>query len=322
MIDITMLIVTRNSSKYIKSSIESLIKQGYKKEEYEIIIVDGMSDDDTVEIAKNYLNSQNINYKIIKNPSKTLAAGWNLGIKNSQGKYIVRVDAHAELLDSYVKIGVKKLQSDKNIGAVGGVLITKSQNYLGKMIAKVLSNPIGVGNSLFRIGIKKDVFTDTAVYAVYKKEVFKKIGLFNENLDRNQDIDLHKRMLKKGYKILTTPQMRAVYYNRTTMKKFIEQAFKNGFWVVYGKSGHFRHLAPLFFVLGILLSFLIPQLTLLLVSFYTIVVILFYIFKSQEKNILNLIVLSILTFLLHISYGIGSIFGFFKLIEEKIKAVL
>ena len=47
-----------------------------------------------------------------------------------------------------------------------GVLITKSETYTGNMIAKVLSNPIGVGASLFRVGVKEDTYSDTAVYAV------------------------------------------------------------------------------------------------------------------------------------------------------------
>ena len=310
---VSMLLVVRNAESYIEKSLYSLINQGFKKDEFEIIVIDGMSEDKTKEIAKNILEKENINYKIIDNPKLNLPSGWNLGINLANGEYIVRPDAHAELLDDYVKIGIEKLEKDSKLAAVGGVLITKSNTYIGKLIAKVLSNPIGVGTSLFRIGVKKDTISDTAVYAVYRKEILEKVGGFNENLTRNQDIDLHKRIQNLGFYFITTPDMRAIYYSRTNLKKFIKQAYENGFWVTYGKSGHFRHLIPLLFLITIFISiFISSKLFFLIMGIYLLAVAFAYIYKSKEKNIMNLIVLSILTFILHTFYGLGSLIGIIK----------
>lgn len=309
---VSMLIIVRNAESYIVKSIDSLINQGLKKDEYEIIIVDGLSSDNTIKIAKKYLEKNNINYRILENNKKTLASGWNIGLKASKGEYVVRPDAHAELLEGYVKTAINKLQQDKSLMAVGGILITKSSKYMGNMIAKVLSNPIGVGSSLFRIGVKKDTYSDTAVYAVYKKRIFEEIGFFDESLERNQDINLHLRILQKDYKILTSPDMKAVYYNRTTLKKFILQAYQNGFWVTYGKSGHLRHMIPMLFLFSIIVSLFSKILQLILYPLYFIVILFAYILKSKEYNPINLLVLLILTFTLHISYGFGSLVGLIK----------
>ncbi len=310
---VSMLIVVRNAEFYIVKSIKSLIDQGFEKEKYEIIIVDGLSSDNTVKVAKKYLDENSINYKILENKQKTLACGWNIGLKASEGEYVVRPDAHAELLDGYVKTGIKKLEENDSLASVGGVLLTKSSTYIGKMIAKVLSNPIGVGASLFRVGVKKDTYSDTAVYAVYKKKIFEEVGFFDESLQRNQDIDLHLRISEKGYRFLTSPDMEAAYYSRATLKKFIFQAYDNGFWVTYGKSGHLRHMIPMFFLLFVIVSLFSKNLQIVLYPLYLVAVVFAYIVKSKEYNPLNLLVLLSLTFALHISYGFGSLVGVFKI---------
>lgn len=309
---VSMLIVVRNAEVYIVKSIKSLIYQRFEQNQYEIIIVDGLSTDNTVLVAKKCLDENKINYKILENKNKTLASGWNIAIKVSEGKYVVRPDAHAELLDGYVKVGIEKLSEDNSLASVGGVLIARSQTYLGKMIAKVLSNPIGVGISFFRVGVKKDIYSDTVVYGVYKRKVFEEVGFFNESLERNQDIDMHLRMAEKGYKFLTTPDMCAVYNSRTSFKKFIFQAYANGYWVTYGKSGHLRHLIPMFFLLFIIASCFLRNLQFILYSFYILTVIVAYILKSKAYNPFNLFVLLSLTFTLHISYGLGSFAGVVK----------
>lgn len=309
---VSMLIVVRNAESDIVESIKSLINQRFEKKQYEIIIIDGLSTDNTIKIARQYLDNNSINYKILENKNKTLATGWNIGIKASSGKYVVRPDAHAELLNGYVENGIKKLRNDESLASVGGVLITKSSSYMGNMIAKVLSNPIGVGASLFRVGVKEDTYSDTAVYAVYKKEIFDKVGLFDESLERNQDIDLHMRISEKGYRFLTSPEMKAVYYSRTSLKKFISQAYDNGYWVTYGKSGHFRHMIPMLFLLLMIISLFSKILKLTIYPLYIGVVIFSYIIKSKEYNPLNLLVLLGLTFLLHLSYGFGSLVGLIK----------
>jgi len=74
---VSMLIVVRNAESFIVKSIKSLVNQDFDKKNYEIIIVDGLSTDDTLIVAEKYLNENSINYKILENEQKTLASGWN-----------------------------------------------------------------------------------------------------------------------------------------------------------------------------------------------------------------------------------------------------
>lgn len=315
---VTMIIVTRNASKHIEKCLTSLIDQDFKNDEYEIIICDGNSADGTIEKAKKILTNKKINYRIFENEQKILAAGWNIAIKKARGKYIVRPDAHAVLQKGYVKAGISKLEKEQHLAGVGGVLITKSDSYAGGLIAKVLCNPIAVGNSLFRVGVKKDIYSDTAVFAVYRKSIFDVCGYFDIKLQRNQDIDFHKRVIQKGYKLLTSPDMIAHYYSRSNIQSFLKQAFSNGFWIVKSRQYHLRHIVPLIFVVSlIILLTMNVGFALYSLMFYAIIVEISF-FLKNTNDILTLQFLLLLTLGLHISYGLGSVLGFLDKLRIKL----
>lgn len=310
---LSFVVVVLNSEKSILNCLNAILEQGIDLDTLEVIIVDGNSKDNTVAVCNEFFSKNKMDFNIINNPKKTLATGWNLAIKNAKGKYIVRPDAHAILHKNYIANGINKLKNNNNITAVGGVLETKSTNFLGDIIATVLSNPIGVGPSLFRIGLTKDIESDTVVYGIYRKTVFDKVGLFNEELGRNQDIEFHKRVKSKNLKMLTSPDLKAIYYSRSDLKSFTKQAFSNGLWVGKG-YGHFRHFIPLFFFISLVTSFIINfKLGLLFIGFYSIAVLISYLYFSKLWNPIKLIISIILTFLLHISYGFGTLIGKLKL---------
>jgi glycosyltransferase involved in cell wall biosynthesis len=318
---VSMIIVARNEEHHIKKAIDALRNQNFDRADFEIIIVDGTSEDATVVVAKQYLESYHIPYKIITNVKKNLAPGWNLGLKAAEGRYVVRPDAHAELLPGYVKTGIKKLEQDETLAAVGGVLETKADTYTGKLVSKILSNPMGVGTSLFRVGVKKDTYSDTAVYAVYRKDIFNIAGGFNEAVLRNQDIDFHKKVAALGYRFLTSPEMKAIYYSRTTAKYFLTQGYENGYWVTYGRGGHFRHLIPLFFIIFLMVSlFIDASFCMLFLTFYFIAVAGSFVIRSKVFNPVKLFIIAILTFGLHLTYGFGSLIGLYTAVVKGFKS--
>lgn len=183
---ISALLVTRNEKDYIRMSLMSLIEQTYPKSNYEIIVIDGESDDGTVDVVnairKEYC-TDGFNIDIISNPKRILAAGWNLGIKAAKGEYVVRIDAHATAEPDFIERNVETmLRVDAE--CVGGKLTTKSLKDEGGAVSLVLSSPFGVGNSSFRVS-DSEGYADTAVYGLYKKDIFELVGYFDEQMVRN-----------------------------------------------------------------------------------------------------------------------------------------
>lgn len=337
---VTAMIVVRNEENYIKECLRSLLEQSYPAESYEILIIDGLSDDSTLAFAKEteekYCYTKNysgeINNKIqvryINNPNKLLASGWNLGIKAALGDYVVRLDAHAFADKDFI---LKSVETMLNVGdavCVGGTIKTEAISKRGNLIANVLSSPFGVGNSKFRYS-QKPQYVDTVAFGLYKKEVFLKVGYFDESLARNQDNDMHRRIREEGGKFYLNPQITSTYRPRETVKSMVKQGFSNGKWNIITfrknpKSLSGRHLIPLFFVIGIiggLITSLIHHVFwMLFISVMLLYFILSIVFAAKKTcKIKNVLFTSVLFFLLHLAYGIGSLTSILLILKEKVK---
>jgi glycosyltransferase involved in cell wall biosynthesis len=322
---VSIILPCRNEEKYIDRCIQSLISNQSDEFPLEIIVVDGMSRDRTVEILRNYIARFPF-IKLFQNPEKTVPYSMNLGITQAQGEFIVRVDAHAIYPENYVATLVTHLISldADNVGAIWKTdVLTKNKKTLA--IKEVLSNRFGVGNALFRIGIDKITQVDTVPFGCYKKSVFTKYGLYDVRLTRNQDIELNKRILRGGGKIYLIPNMECVYYARETFSTMAKNNYSNGLWniltVKFTKklsSLSLRHFIPLCFLLSLMLplffSFLYPPLLWIAVaslglylSFLTMICL-----QLAVKKKLHFFYLMWSFILLHFSYGVGSLMGLFK----------
>jgi len=322
---ISVIIPCRNEEKYIANCLNSIIKNDYPKDFIEVFVVDGLSNDGTQDIVEEFSKKHNFIFLII-NKNKTAPYAMNLGIEKSTGEYIIRLDAHGEIPCNYFSTLVewsKKLNADNT----GAVLITDVINKTPKSlsIVKVLSNKFGVGNSLFRVGINSIQEVDTVTFGCYKKSVFRKIGLYDERLERNQDIELNKRLKKNGGHIFLLPHLYSTYHARETFSGIAKNNFQTGLWnmltVYYTKtfsSLSLRHFIPLMFYLSIILPLIVMLwyhpaglITAAILGIYFSVLLFVGIRIKETSTPLHLILWAFMT--LHFSYGFGSLVGLFRI---------
>lgn len=324
---VSVIIPVRNEERTVSNCIDSLLNNSYKN--IEIIVVDGMSNDRTVEVIKGYIDKYGEKIKLLQNSSVFTPTGLNLGISNSTGDYIMIASGHARYSENYIDECVNAIENGE-CDVAGGVMVVIPRSDSPKAIAisEVLKHPFGVGGAKYRTGAREKMYVDTVAYGVYKKEIFEKIGLFKEELIRNQDIEFNLRLKKAGYRTMLIPQARSYYYARDTYKKLWENNFSNGFWVTYSakfvrRAFRLRHLIPLFFVLYLFLFasvcfFQFSYLTILIsvpLILYVILSICYSLSISLKIGKFSLFFHLIIAFLtLHISYGMGSIFGVLRLI--------
>lgn len=324
---VSIVIPTLNEEKYIDKCLNSLIANDYENKE--IIIVDGLSDDNTKEIVNQIKNeNNNINIRIIDNELKITPVALNLGIREATGDYIMIAGAHTTYSKNYISACIKRLEDNK-CDIAGGTVITKpgKETTIAKSIANVLSHPFGVGGAKYRTGNEKEEYVDTVAYGIYKREVFEKVGLFKPELKRNQDIEMNLRLKKAGMRIMLVPEAKSYYYARDNYKDLIKNNFQNGLWVIlsthYSKKAYsLRHIIPLLFVLflilGTIASIFSPIIRipfLIILSLYLILSIYFSINVAMKNKNLKLFFSTLLSFwILHISYGLGSIYGLFLIL--------
>jgi cellulose synthase/poly-beta-1,6-N-acetylglucosamine synthase-like glycosyltransferase len=323
---VSVLIPCRNEEKFIAKCLDSIINNDYPKENLEVLVIDGMSEDKTRQIVQEYEHKYPF-IKMLDNPNKITPIAFNIGIQQAKGVIVFTIAAHATYEKDYISKCVSYMEKYE-ADSVGGIIITISGNnaLVGKAIVIALSHRFGVGNSYFRIGSKEPKFVDTVPFGCYKKEVFEKIGLFNENLVRNQDIEFNLRLKKAGGKVLLAPDIVSYYYARSDLKSLFMQNFKNGLWVIYSNRFakapfSWRHLIPFVFVSSLVGSLFLsifwnPFLYLfLMIILAYLTANVFFSLNISLKNGMKLFTFIVISFfVLHFSYGFGSIWGLMKLI--------
>ncbi len=326
---ITLILPCRNEELFIENCINSILENDYPADKIELLIIDGLSNDKTLDIAKKYINNdKGVKIKILENPGKFFPIAVNIGIVDSKGEYIFILGAHAVYDRKYFS-GCIETAIRTKADNTGGILITDGLNktFIGKAITFVLSNSFGVGNAKFRTGAVAEREADTVFGGCYKKEVFEKYGLFNENLISSSDMEFNVRLRRNGGKIILNPTVKATYYTRTDFLKFVRNNFRNGYWAIYPIKFvkyipvSLRHLIPLFFfggiTLGLVLSFysdFIKYLYLIILFIYIHLGVIFSL-KYAKKNPLFVLIMPFLFFLLHYIYGLGSSFALIKLVR-------
>ena len=314
-----------NEEKYIAKCIESLLLQDYPSNEMEWIFVDGMSNDKTLEILSEYSSRYPDLIRVYENPHKYVPQAMNIGISASVGKYIVRLDAHADYATDYISKCIYFLENT-DAENVGGVAETKAEGFVGAAIAKMLSSKFGVGNSQFRTNGDSG-YVDTVPFGAFRRDVFKKYGGYDERLIRNQDNEMNYRIRKNGGKIYLSNEIKLSYYCRDSIKSIAQMANKNGVWNVItsklcpGAMG-VRHFVPLLFVCSIiglsLMGLMHPIFWILLgldCTLYTVLNVMFSI--KAAASISEFALLVVLFPIFHVSYGLGSLAGIVKLLGKQ-----
>lgn len=333
MMTVSLCIVAYNEEQSLPNLLEDFQRQTYPHNKIEIVLVDSGSSDSTKQIMEKFKNSIDdfIMVKIVDNPKKVLAAGWNKAIIASSGEIIIRIDAHARIPDKFVEQNVKNIEMGESI--VGGArpCLIQDKTSWNKVLLQTENSLFGSSINISRRGTRVG-YVKTLFHAAYRREVFMDIGGFNENLKRTEDNEIHYRMRQAGYRLYFDPQIQSYQFARNDLIKMIRQKYGNGYWIglTTGITPHIfslYHFIPAVFVLGIIfttcLSLLgINQLTILFWGLYLTFGLLCMVSAIQKNGFcIFQILMPFLFLILHVSYGIGTLLGILKMpfIKKELK---
>lgn len=316
---VSVIAPCRNEVDFIARAVESILSNDYPSDQIELLVIDGMSDDGTRDIVRKMADEDG-RIRMLDNPQKIVPTAMNIGIRAARGDYIVRIDCHTVFSADYIS---KCIEVSQRTGAdnVGGYWTTLpgDDTSVAKAIAAATSCPFGVGNSTFRLkGPEQEV--DTVPFGTYRKEVFETVGLYDQRLVRNQDIELNSRIRKSGGRIVISPEIELQYYNRATFRGIWQQSFNNGLWnpyTVWLVAGglRLRHFIPMVFVLGLLLltagAFLWWPIKWLLAAYLAPYLsgAAFFATKCASKEKVSPLLAMWSFIVLHVAYGFGSLWA-------------
>jgi len=253
---VSIVIPVRNEAGYIGRCVESIYAQDFAGREFEVLIVDGMSDDGTTAILKALKVKYN-NLNILYNSNKTVSHGVNIGIRHSVGDIIFRIDAHAEYSPNYIRtcLDVLKRTGAANVGGPS-IPLPSTNTVMARAIYLIHHNPFGIGLGHFKYPTT-EYYTDAVWPGCFRHDALVKAGLFDERLPRTEDIELNARIRKCGYKVFVSPQIKAWYYCRTKLRNLWRQRWGDGVGIartliINPSCLHMRQFVPLLFVSSVL----------------------------------------------------------------------
>lgn len=328
---VSVILPCRNEVEFLSRALDSILQNGYPRDRMEVLVADGMSDDGSRGLILAY-TLRDPRVRLIDNPERITPVALNRALEASAGDVIFRVDAHSALARGYISKAVDYLEST-GASNVGGAMrtIPEGGGPFAEAIALVLTHRFGVGNSRFRTGGGSEpVWVDTVFGGCWPREVFDRIGGFNERLVRSQDLEFSLRLQRAGGKILLAPDLEVTYWARTDLRYFLRHNWANGVWAILpfvyceGIPVRWRHLVPLAFVTAVLFALLIgfvfPRWTILpelvLGTYLCATCTVSFSLGMRTRSLKNAMLLPVAFASLHWAYGGGSLWGAARLARE------
>jgi len=317
---VSVIIPVRNEVNYIWRCLNSLLSQTYPTTLYEVIVVDGRSSDGSKECVLAFC-CDHPNVRCLENTAGIVPRGMNIGIQNAHGEIIIRADGHTIYPAHYIETCVNYLEKT-GADNVGGPVLTipASNSFSSQLVAAVLASPFGVGDAKFRTG-SGEGYVDTVPFGAFRRELFDRVGMYNEKLVRNQDIDLNARIRKAGGRIFQTPALTTEYHPVAGFWELLDLTFRNCQWHFFSVSENsrslgLRHFTPAAFVViltsltvgsffsrSVLLSLFVLLFVYLVVGFRTINP------RARKGGTVTLCTALLACFCFHFSYGVGTLAG-------------
>lgn len=317
----TVVMPVRNERRSIERALRSVLRQDYPHEAMEVIVADGMSEDGTREAVAAIADQHpDVDLRVIDNPRRVTPAALNAAIAASKGDVIVRVDGHCELAPNYVRRCVAILD-ETGADNVGGVQRAVGEGWIARVVAVATTSPFGVGNARFRYAADRR-WVDTVYLGAYRREVFDRVGGFDEELTNNQDDELNLRLRRAGGRILLDPSIKVSYTPRDSLGALWRQYFRYGLFKVrvMQKVGGFtawRHYVPAAFVASVVCGAVVAVLTsrpvvaAVVPAVYVVALVAASVW-SARRCLATLPLLPVAFGVLHVAYGTGFLWGLWR----------
>ena len=328
----SMILAVKNGQPHVERCVRSLLSQEYPQQEFEVIVSDGCSTDGTWKVLKR-LKQENPALKLLRNPKESAAAGLNLGIRQARGEYVCLTDADVIVPGHWLK-AMESVLTSVDAEAVGGPnFIPPDSDPFSTAVGWIMSSPIATGGK-HNPSVQHTMSTE-AKYVGHlptsnlclRREIFDRIGFFDENFVRGKDLDFSIRMAMQGYRLYHSPDIGVWHYRRSSPGALARQVFDWGkVKAAVMKKHRFLqsiYLLPLYFLtafltllIGTLLLGRFPifiRSLLFVMSMYAIVVLFESIRKARIHRDWSTAVFGLLLFpLIHVSYTLGLLSGLIR----------
>ena len=262
-----------NEENYLEAAVLAILSQDYQGP-IQVVLALGPSTDRTNEVAARICAGDS-RVSSVPNPTGRTPEGLNAALAATTQEIVVRVDAHSELSDGYIRLAVETLQ---RTGAdnVGGIMGARGVTKFEKAVAAAMTSPLGVGSASFHTGGTEGP-AETVYLGVFKRSALERVGGYDPAFTRAQDWEMNYRIRSTGGTVWFNPDLFVTYRPRPSVPKLAKQYFEYGSWRHEVMRRHpdtrrtksaLRYFAPPLAVVLILIGKILGSIGFVLNNFY------------------------------------------------------
>jgi glycosyltransferase involved in cell wall biosynthesis len=228
---ISVVIPVRNEEAHLGTVLQGLLDQEYPKDRFEIIVADGNSTDGTAKVVEKIASISPTRIELFANPVQRSSAGRNVGVQNSSGELIVFVDGHCHIPSKTFLQDAARLFEETGADCLcrPQPLETNGNSFFQKGVAQARATALGHGrdSSIYNL-IYEGPVNPSSAGAFYRRTVFERVGLYDENFDAAEDVEFNYRVFKSGLASYISPRLAIEYQPRSTLQGLWRQMARYG----------------------------------------------------------------------------------------------
>ena len=224
-VDVSVLVPVLNEADIIEQSAEAMLAQAFDGE-IEYLFLDGGSTDETRQILERIARDEP-RIRVLDNPGRIQSPGLNIGLREAEGAFVARMDAHSYYPPEYISEGVDRLRRG-DVAWVGGPQLPLGTGKWSRRIALAMNSGLGIGGAVFRRPLSEEIETDTAFTGVWERKTLEEVGGWDEEAITNEDGELAARIRARGGRIVCVPEMAAECVTRDSLPALAKQYYRWG----------------------------------------------------------------------------------------------
>jgi len=224
--DVAVVMPVLNEEKHLAAAVLAILSQDYSGQ-IQVVLALGPSTDGTDEVARN-ICAGDARVSSVRNPTGRTPEGLNAALAATTQEIVVRVDAHSELSDGYIRLAVETLQ-ETGADNVGGIMGARGVTSFEKAVAAAMTSPLGVGSASFHTGGEAGP-TETVYLGVFRRSALERVGGYDPAFTRAQDWEMNHRIRETGGTVWFNPELFVTYRPRSSVRKLAKQYFEYGTW--------------------------------------------------------------------------------------------
>jgi succinoglycan biosynthesis protein ExoA len=255
---ISVIVPVRNEARFIARTLDGLLGQDYPPDRFEVLVADGFSDDATRAIVGDYA-ARHPNVRLLDNPVRWSSGGRNQAVRAARGDVVLLIDGHSqidganhlyEIADAFSRSGADCLGRPQPLDVTGASTFQRA-------VGAARSCWLGHHPDSYIYANQEGFVPPLSVAVAYRREVFERVGLFDEGFDACEDVDFNHRVARAGMTCFFTPRIAARYVPRGNLRGLFRQMVRYGRGRVRLARKHpetlsLRSLAPGAFLAGLL----------------------------------------------------------------------